>query len=447
MTSNNYQSVSDINQYIKNIIEDNSFLRYVSVTGEISNFSGSSKAGHWYFTLKDSNSAISVCMFAGKTKDVSFTPKDGMKVFLKGSVSVYKPRGNYQLIITEMKQDGLGDLFLKFEQLKDKLLKEGLFDQNHKRLIPKIARRIIVMSAPGSAALSDIMRTLRDRFPIAKVYIVPIKVQGKGAYLDIINNLKAFDNQADLIILARGGGSIEDLWNFNEEELARTIYNCHTPIITGVGHETDTTIVDFVSDLRALTPTDAAVKAVPNIRDLISDTENLTIQLNNKINQKLILKRTELNKYQQNYHLNNPDSLLTKHQLNLVNLDERLNNFVNTKLTFNYNLVRSLTDKLFNNLNLFTINQGNSINKLETTMEDLINQRLTNSKTDFIHAVRSLKILSPLNTIERGFGIVSHEEKIITSISDVNKNQQINIQLSDGSIIADVRGVNNEKKY
>ena len=289
-----YISVFALNKYIKAKMNQDVSLQNVYIKGEISNYRPH-PSGHLYFTLKDENSRVSAIMFASAARKMSFQIENGMQVFIHASVSVYEASGQYQLYVQTIQQDGIGNLYLQYEALKRKLEKEGLFDLKYKQSIRSFPKGIAVLSAKQGAAVQDIVRTIHLRFPFAKVIVFPIPVQGKNAYLQIIETLKQVDTLGfDTIILARGGGSIEDLWNFNEEDLARCVFACQTPIITGIGHETDFTICDFVSDYRSATPTAAAVKATPDQKELRVYQENLQRQLLYKMKHRLDVQRQYL---------------------------------------------------------------------------------------------------------------------------------------------------------
>ena len=287
-----YLTVSALNRYLKAKIDSDSQLQRILIKGEVSNFKHHS-SGHFYFTLKDEHSRINAVMFSSKASKVPFDLTNGMKVLVQASVSVYDVAGTYQLYVDTVEQDGLGNLFLKYEQLKKQLASEGLFNPENKLVIPKFPSKIAVLSAYPSAALADIIRTIHLRFPVVRVIVFPIPVQGKDAYLEIIRTLRYVDTLGfSEIIIARGGGSLEDLWNFNEEGLARAIYQCKPPIISGVGHEVDFTICDFVEDYRAATPKDAAIKASTELFELRQAVDNIKYTLNTML---------EMNKDKYNY--------------------------------------------------------------------------------------------------------------------------------------------------
>ena len=264
----NYQSITELNSYIKEILDNNIYLNKVYLKGEISNFKNHTR-GHLYFTLKDETSRLNAVMFQNNAKTLSFVPEDGMNVLVTGRISAYPASGSYQVYVEEMTLDGLGNLYIEFEKLKEKLFKEGLFNKDHKKPIPRFPERIGVITADTGAAVRDIMSTIKRRYPLCEVILFPTLVQGEFAAPNIVKQIEVADTyNCDVLIVGRGGGSIEDLWAFNEEIVARAIYNAETPIISAVGHEPDFTIADFVADLRAPTPTGAAEMAVPTIMDI-----------------------------------------------------------------------------------------------------------------------------------------------------------------------------------
>ena len=264
-----YLTVGALTRYLKYKFDSDDNLKKVYLKGEISNFKPHT-SGHYYFSIKDDTSKINAVMFSNKVYSLTFTPTDGMKVLVTGRVSIYEATGNYQIYVEEMIEDGLGNLYIAFEQLKQKLAQEGLFDSKYKKTIPKIPSRIGIITAPTGAAIKDILSTIKRRFPICETILFPSLVQGENAALDIVRNIKLAENyNLDVLIVGRGGGSIEDLWPFNEEIVARAIFDCPIPVISAVGHEIDYTISDFVADLRAPTPTGAAELAVPNMIHLI----------------------------------------------------------------------------------------------------------------------------------------------------------------------------------
>ena len=301
-----YLTVTQINKYIKYKFDNDQNLNIVYLKGEISNFKSHS-SGHLYFTIKDESSRIMAVMFRNNAMKINFKPNDGDKVLVVGKIGVYEASGNYQIYVEEMALDGVGNLYLEFEKLKKKLELEGLFDQKYKKPIPKYPKNIGVITATTGAAIRDIITTINRRYKLVNVSIFPCLVQGDGAKEDIVRNLnRAQDYDLDVIILGRGGGSIEDLWAFNEECVARAIFDSKIPIISGVGHEIDFTISYFVSDLRAPTPTAAAELAVPSTLELINALNQLNIRCNKSVRNLLDMKKQQLKKLTDSYILKNP---------------------------------------------------------------------------------------------------------------------------------------------
>ena len=298
---NEYLTVTQLTRYIKYKIDNDINLQEVYLKGEISNFKAHTR-GHFYFTIKDEGSRINAVMFASSARSVKFTPEDGMKILVKGKISVYEATGGYQIYVNEMTEDGVGNLYVAFEQLKKKLASEGLFLESHKKKIPRIPERVGVITASTGAAIRDIISTINRRFPLVEVVLFPALVQGENAKEDIVRQIKrAEEYNLDVLIVGRGGGSIEDLWAFNEEVVARAIYDCSIPVISAVGHEIDFTIADFVADLRAPTPTGAAELAVPNKADVINYIDQLKLRSVKNINTILELKKKRLLKVKDRY--------------------------------------------------------------------------------------------------------------------------------------------------
>ena len=319
-----YISVSQLTRYIKYKIDNDTNLNEIFLKGEISNFKAHSR-GHFYFTIKDEGSRINAVMFSSSTKKIKFTPQDGMKVLVTGKISVFEANGGYQIYVSDMLEDGIGNLYIAYEQLKKKLEIEGLFDQNIKKTIPKIPTRIGVITAPTGAAIKDIISTIKRRWPITEVYLFPSLVQGEEAKDDIVRQIKKAELfNLDTLIVGRGGGSIEDLWPFNEEIVARAIYDAHVPIISAVGHEIDFTIADFVADLRAPTPTGAAEMAVPQLSDMMNYLNQLKIRLNNTILKKIEINKKRLDNIVSRNIFKNPMTIYQNSEMQLDSLIERL---------------------------------------------------------------------------------------------------------------------------
>lgn len=428
-----YLTVSALNRYLKAKIDSDEQLQKILIKGEVSNFKHHS-SGHLYFTLKDETSRINAVMFASKARKLPFELENGMKVLIQASVSVYDVAGTYQLYVDNIEQDGLGNLYLRYEQLKKALALEGLFDQEHKQEIPKFPSKIAVLSAYPSAALADIVRTIKLRFPVVRVIVFPIPVQGKGAYLHIINTLNYVDSLGfNTIIIARGGGSLEDLWNFNEEALARTIYNCKTPIISGVGHEIDYTICDFVADCRCATPTAAGIKATPDLVELKQNVNNINYTLNTLMKQKITLNKQMLNKLNSFYLFKNPNKLFEDKKVKIDYLSDRLKDIFTYNLNLQSNKAKNLIQTFNHQANLFTLEQKNHLNLINQTMEQLMKQKIKYEKEKLYYTLSKLNTLSPLKVLERGYAIVLKEDNVVLTVNELKTGDKIKIKMKDGS--------------
>ena len=417
-----YISVTALTRYIKFKIDNDVHLQEVYLKGEISNFKAHTR-GHFYFTIKDETSRINAIMFSYNASKIKFTPEDGMKVLVKGKISVFETTGNYQIYVEEMQEDGVGNLYVAFEQLKKKLGDEGLFDAKYKKPIPKIPMRVGIVTAPTGAAVKDILSTIKRRFPICKTILFPCLVQGELAKDDIVKKLDIADNyDLDVIILGRGGGSIEDLWPFNEEVVARKVFNCKTPIISGVGHQIDFTICDFVADLRAETPTGAAERAVPMLSDLLLEIDSYKTRYTNAIRRILDNNKLRLKKLKESYILKNPLSMYEIKEQKLDNIIDKLNTCMNA-------VIYTAKSKLEIIENSIIFKDPSILYKDK--------QKKTN------HLIEKLELLNPLNALKRGYSITKKDNKCITSIKDIKKDDNINVMIKDGEIKAKVMEVKN----
>ena len=395
-------SVTDLNEYIKNIFENNRTLASVTVRGEISNFVNH-RSGHLYFSLKDADGQIRAVMFRSRAQMLKFMPESGMKVIVHGSVTVYPRDGSYQLYVSSMQPDGIGALYLAYEQMKIRLSEEGLFDEDHKLPIPRFPRRVGVITSPTGAAVRDIINVTGRRYPQAEIFLYPALVQGAGAEDSLIAALNYLDwsGLCDVIIIGRGGGSIEDLWAFNGERLARRIYDATTPIISAVGHETDFTICDFVADMRAPTPSAAAELAVPDKRELA---------------------------------------------LRLDSLDERLCLALNRKVS----RARERLDHLKDMTESFSL-PGLISQRRESVMVSydkvrlLIHSQLQRARDRLSLEAGKASALSPLSILSRGYSIAENKSGIIKSVEEVNAGDDISLQLSDGVVKTKVTEIKKEK--
>ena len=421
-----YYSVTAYNTSIKNFLDSVSELKDVHIKGEISNWKGATR-GHLYFTLKDEESRISAVMFKSSADTLDFVPKEGDKVLVDGRISAYPASGTYQVYINKMRLDGEGDLLKKLEELKKKLAGEGLFDEAHKKPIPKLPKKIGVVTSSNinQAAVHDIITTINRRYPICEVILFPAMVQGEQAKFDIVKQIEEANKVEyglDTLIVGRGGGSIEDLWAFNEEIVARAIYDSRVPIISAVGHDIDYTIADFVADLRAATPTAGAELAVPNLVDVIAYLKQLEIRSNQAVTNKINHLREILNKIKKSYVLENPLASFEIKEQKLDELINRLNTNINNKLdSSKVRLINILNKRIIKNPEDLLIPKKNSL-------ELLINK---------------LELLNPLSVIKKGYSVIESDTKIIKSVKDVKKNENIKIKVIDGIIKANVEGVEN----
>ena len=415
--NNNYITVGALTRYIKYKIDNDVNLQEVYIKGEISNFKRHSR-GHFYFTIKDEESRINAIMFSSQTSKVAFEPVDGTKVLVKGRISVFEQTGNYQIYVSEMMEDGVGNLYALYEKLKQDLKKEGLFDESHKKKIPAIPSRVGVVTAPTGAAIRDIISTINRIFPLCEVYLFPSLVQGNGAKEDIVKNIKLADTyELDTLIVGRGGGSIEDLWAFNEEIVARAIYNCKTPVISAVGHEVDFTIADFVADVRAATPTGAAEIAVPDKAELKKLIKQLELRSSKNINNIINYNKTILEKIKTSYILKNPMSIYEIKEQKLSNTIDKLNNYI-------VNYLDNKTIRLNNIKTSFILSNPSKIYE--------------NKQNKYNHLIEKLEVLNPLNTLKRGYSITKIDNKVVTDIKSIKKDDLINISIKNGNIDAKV---------
>lgn len=433
--------VSRLVRYIKDRLEEDPVLHGVMIEGEISNLR-IPNSGHWYFSLKDEKASLSCCMFRYQNSKVTFRPKNGDKVILTGDVSVYETMGSMQMIVGNMQPSGIGDLFLKLEELKKKLNNKGLFNTFHKKQLKKYPMSIALVTGSNTAAREDMLITLHNRWPIAKVYEYPCPVQGTEAIPKIIASLQQADQgNHDVILLARGGGSLEDLWCFNDESLCRCIYDLNTPIVTGVGHETDTTLVDYVSDIRANTPTGAVEVATPDIYEVQAMIDSYALRMNNIVKHKLQEQIVHVQYYSERI-LQYEDKLkLKRHQFHI--LFQEFNQML-------YSYSKDLKDNLNqiqNTLILDTkrniLEREHQIKDYDTKLFNSIDKTKQSYQNQLEKNVSLLDAYSPLKVLSRGYSVTYHNDKVIKSITEVNQEETIKVRLSDGNIIAKVEEIKN----
>lgn len=388
----NVLTVTQVNTYIKALLDESVPLRNIYISGEISNFTHYYRTGHLYFTLKDESSQLKAVMFSSNASRLRFQAENGMKVICRGRISVYSKSGEYQLYVDDMQPDGVGALSLAFEQLKKKLSQEGLFDEVHKKPIPPFPSKIGVATSNIGAAVEDIKNITARRYPLAEIIICPTVVQGENAPADIVRSIKMLDGYdgIDVIILGRGGGSAEDLWAFNSEEVARAVFACETPIVSAVGHETDFTICDFVSDLRAPTPSAAAELVCPDINKLYSDLSVKKNALDFYIANRIETLEQNLCDITQNGAFADAESFFAAYQDNLKVLSERLND------AFSF------------------------------TIDDKENK--------FLNASARLEALSPLSVLMRGYCVASKNGKAVKSKKDIKKDDELTLRFADGRV-------------
>lgn len=416
MSEDIFLSVSDVNNYIKTIMDRDEFLSYVCIKGEISNLKFHTR-GHLYFSLKDENSKINAVMFNYKDTGLNFIPKDGMNVEVRGRINVFVAGGSYQVTVSSMKEDGVGNLYILFEELKKKLNQEGLFDESKKKRLPRIPKKVGVITASTGAAVKDIISTINRRFPLTEIILFPTLVQGVGAKENIVRMLdKAGKSDVDVIILGRGGGSIEDLWAFNEEVVARAIYACPKPIVSAVGHEIDYTISDFVSDLRAPTPTGAAELVVPSKLEIVRYLSDYKSRIISVMTKKLGSYEETLKKFKSNYILNNPTSMYQIEEQKLDNLLDKLNVSMKSRLDREKPKIENLEEKLISNVKYKLEKEKNKLDNLKTKLE----------------------LLNPENILSKGYSITLVNGNILKSKEDVKKGDKVTTKLSDGEVISEV---------
>ena len=415
-----YLTITALTRYLKHKFEQDPNLIQVYIKGEISNFKAHT-TGHYYFSLKDDNSKINAIMFRTNASKLNFIPKEGMKVLVTGSIRIYEMAGSYQIYVSDMIEDGVGNLYIAFEKLKKKLQAEGLFDQKYKKELPKIPSRIGIVTASTGAAIKDILSTIKRRFPLCETYLFPCLVQGENAPKDIVSKIKQADNyNMDVLIVGRGGGSFEDLNCFNDEEVARTIFNAKTPIISAVGHEIDFTIADYVADFRAPTPTGAAEVAVPNKVDLKHSLKQYNIRINEAIYKKVNYLKLYMDSIKNSFVLKNPNVMFENKKQTLDLLNEKLTRLIKEK-------VENQKTKLFQFKNHYILNNPENLYK--------------DKRVELNNIIEKLKLVNPLNVLDRGYTLTYVDDKVITSIKKLKKGSTIKTKFNDGYVISKVEEV------
>lgn len=406
ITPENAITVTELNWYLKELLDSDPIVRRIFVRGEISNFKNQYSSGHLYFSLKDNEGLVRTVMFRSSAVKLGFAPENGMKVIVGGRVSVYGKDGQYQLYAESMIPDGVGELYLAYEQLKKRLEAEGLFDEAHKKPLPKFPKTVGIVTSPTGAAIRDILNILKRRYPLADIVLYPAQVQGDGAYVGLVNGIRYFNRtaSADVIIIGRGGGSIEDLWEFNREELAREIYASEIPVISAVGHETDFTICDFVADRRAPTPSAAAELAVPDRADLRQGLKNTEARLRGAVRTKTDRLRAKVDLVSSCYSMRSFGDLINSKRMDTLRLSEKL--------------------------------------------DAAAAQRVKNERNRLAWLVGKLDALDPLAVLSRGYAIIStcDGKKDISDVSRLDVGERINIRFRDGLAVADIVSIETENK-
>ncbi|WP_018132469.1 exodeoxyribonuclease VII large subunit [Effusibacillus pohliae] len=445
-------SVSELTGKIKCLLEQDRLLADCWVRGEISNFTRHS-SGHMYFTLKDSGSRIKSVMFASKNRNLNFLPKEGMKVIIRGYVSVYERDGQYQLYVEEMQPDGLGSLFLAFQQMKERLEQEGLFSMEHKKPLPKFPKVIGVVTSPTGAAVRDIITTIRRRYPVAHILLHPVLVQGTEAPASIAAAIERLNRcvelQIDVLIVGRGGGSLEELWAFNEEIVARAIFASQIPVISAVGHETDFTIADFVADVRAATPTAAAELAVPHLLELLRHLDTTQQRLITAISNQVRDLWRRLERLEQSTVFSRPTSRIEQLRQQIDHAEDQLELLLTKLIGSRSRRVDELVRRL---------SQTSPVERVIRTEErfgfvlqrmlSAMSNRLTAAGTQLDRMLDKLDAYSPLHVMKRGFSLVYREEKgrhLVRSINEVQLGDRLHVRLRDGWLDCQVWGIEEEQ--
>ena len=438
--SEEYVTVSALTKYIKYKFDKDPHLGRVYLTGEISNFR--LRPTHQYFSLKDENAIISATMFQSAFKKIQFRPEEGMKVLVIGKVSVFEKSGQYQINIEHMEPDGVGALYLAYEQLKKKLEAEGLFSLP-KKPIPQFPKKIAILTSESGAVIQDIQTTVARRFPIVQLVLYPTVVQGVHAVNSILKNLDLVEQEDyDVVIIGRGGGSIEDLWAFNEEPVVRRVAELSIPVISSVGHETDTTLIDFVSDMRAATPTAAAEIATPVLMEIHQQLRNLQTRLEQALSRQLQIKRERMQALANASIFQNPERIYQVYQQRVDQLEMRLSQMMQQS-------VQNKRQQLVKNQHRLELGspsrrvqtEKQALQYLAKRLEQAQGQLMKDKKQQFQRAIQQLDLLSPLKIMNRGYGILQQEETIIKSVDQLEVNQELTIQLVDGTVRSKVTSV------
>ena len=439
----NIITVSQLNNYVKLKLETDQGLSRLFVRGEISNLKTYGGTGHLYFTLKDERAQVSAVMFSSYTLNLKFLPKDGMKVIAIGKVSLYPERGTYQIYLTDMQPDGMGALAMAYEQLKRRLEYEGLFDDLRKKPVPKFPKTIGVITSPTGAAVRDIMNILGRRWPIASVYLYPAIVQGDGAVPTLIDGVRFFNanKHVDVIIIGRGGGSLEDLWAFNSEDLVRTISHSVVPVISAVGHETDFTLCDFVADLRAPTPSAAAELCTPNMLEMYAQLSYYESRQKTAMKKIIDYERQRVDYLGSKRVLQTPEAFIDNKKTMLMMLEKQLMDRVDLLIKESLHSLDMTESRLNGKMNEKLSESIHSFEKIEGKVEEKYKAVLDRKKNELSIMAGKLHALDPLSVLSRGYSVALKEDgKTIKKTGDVKKDDELNIRVTDGTIKTRVTG-------
>ncbi|MFN7251140.1 MAG: exodeoxyribonuclease VII large subunit [Anaerobacillus sp.] len=447
MSNDQIFTISALNKYIKRTFDNDEILQNIWIKGEISNFKKHSR-GHMYFTIKDDHSKIQAVMFAGNNRFLKFIPEDGMNIIVRGNVTIYEATGQYQIYVNEMQPDGVGNLYLAYEQLKKKLEAAGYFDDQYKKPLPKIPKEIGVITSSTGAAVRDIITTLKRRFPSVTITLFPVLVQGSEAPNSIAKAIYQANQTEtiDVLIVGRGGGSIEELWAFNEEVVAKAIFQSTIPIISAVGHETDITIADFIADKRAATPTAAAELAVPNWEDLHEKIGQRKIRIQRAIAKKIETERKKLTNLQKSYAFRYPEQLVKQKEQQLDRLFDDLQRnmlqLIERKRTALLNIEK---DVQRNHPKSYIAKAREQLEKNETLLRQHVSSIKKEKEFQFKHLTTKLEALSPLKIMTRGYSLAYKQDgTLIKSISNVTVGEPLTIELKDGAVSCQIKDI--EKK-
>lgn len=448
-TQQQYLSVEALTSYLKRKFDVDPYLQRVWVIGEISNFRFRPN-GHQYFNLKDDKARISAVMYKGAYNKIPFKMEEGMKVLAVGRITLYEPTGQYQITIDSMEPDGVGALYQALEQLKQKFQAAGLFNLP-KKALPVFPKKIAVITSPTGAVIRDILTTIQRRFPIVEVTVFSTRVQGKGAATEIVSAFDQVDahaEQFDTVILARGGGSIEDLWCFNEEVVAQAIIACRLPVISSIGHETDTTLADLVADMRAATPTAAAELAVPVLTDLMDRILNAQQRLLLAISQKMTLQRKQLERSSESYVLKQPDRLYQAYMqqldLSLRRLDTYQERYFE-QLNYRLNYLMQGLNSQHPRQRLQQLQQAKQTLSLQLKQQMKLLMQQKNQ--DLNHRVNLLDAYSPLKSMSRGYALIEHQGELVRSVKQLETGNDLAIQFSDGQVLAEIKQINEQALF